>query len=142
MHDGLDLVAMTGTEIYAAADGVVTGAGPNGRYGNWMQIDHAGKVTTVYGHLSAFAPGIEAGTRVSQGELVGFVGNTGRSTGAHLHFEIVANGRTVNPLTFPGIKRAQLTGADLDRFKKQVKRSLDERDREARVDAAILGMLN
>ena len=142
MHDGLDLVAMTGTEIYAAADGVVTGAGPNGRYGNWMQIDHAGKVTTVYGHLSAFAPGIEAGTRVSQGELVGFVGNTGRSTGAHLHFEIVANGRTVNPLTFPAIKRTQLAGADLDRFKKQVKRSLEERDREARVDAAILGMLN
>jgi murein DD-endopeptidase MepM/ murein hydrolase activator NlpD len=142
MHDGLDLVAVTGTEIYAAADGVVTGAGPNGRYGNWMQIDHAGKVTTVYGHLSAFAPGIEAGTRVSQGELVGFVGNTGRSTGAHLHFEIVANGRTVNPLTFPAIKRTQLTGADLDRFKKQIKRSLEERDREARVDAAILGMLN
>ena len=142
MHDGLDLVAVTGTAIYAAADGIVTGAGPNGRYGNWMQIDHAGKVTTVYGHLSEFAPGIEAGTRVSQGDLVGFVGNTGRSTGAHLHFEIVANGRTVNPLTFPGIKRTQLAGADLDRFKKQVKRSLDERDREARVDAAILGMLN
>jgi murein DD-endopeptidase MepM/ murein hydrolase activator NlpD len=142
MHDGLDLVAMTGTEIYAAADGVVTGAGPNGRYGNWMQIDHAGKVTTVYGHLSGFAPGIEAGTRVSQGDLIGFVGNTGRSTGAHLHFEIVANGRTVNPLAFPAIKRTQLMGADLDRFKKQVKRSLDERDREARVDAVILGMLN
>jgi len=142
IHDGLDLVAVTGTEIYAAADGVVTGAGPNGRYGNWMQIDHAGKVTTVYGHLSAFAPGIEAGTRVSQGELVGFVGNTGRSTGAHLHFEIVSGGRTVNPLTFPAIKRTQLTGADLDRFKKQVKRSLEERDREARVDAVIMGMLN
>ena len=142
MHDGLDLVAVTGTEIYAAADGVVTGAGPNGGYGNWMQIDHPGKLTTVYGHLSAFAPGIEAGARVSQGELVGFVGNTGRSTGAHLHFEIVANGRTVNPLTFAGIKRSQLTGTDLDRFKKQVRRSLDERDREARVDAAILGMLN
>jgi murein DD-endopeptidase MepM/ murein hydrolase activator NlpD len=142
MHDGLDLVAVTGTEIYAAADGIVSGAGPNGRYGNWMQIDHPAKLTTVYGHLSAFAPGIEAGARVSQGELVGFVGNTGRSTGAHLHFEIVVNGRTVNPLTFPGIKRAQLTGADLDRFKKQVKRSLEERDREARVDAAILGMLN
>ena len=82
-----------------------------------MQIDHAGNVTTVYGHLSAFAPGIEAGTRVSQGDLVGFVGDTGRSTGARLHFEIVATGRTVNPLTFPAIKRSQLTGADLDRFK-------------------------
>lgn len=142
MHDGLDLVAVTGTSIYAAADGIVTGTGPNGGYGNWMQIDHAGKVTTVYGHLSGFAPGIEAGTRVSQGELIGFVGNTGRSTGAHLHFEIVVNGRTVNPLTFPAIKRPHLVGADLDRFKKQVKRARDERDREARVDALIAGMLN
>jgi len=142
MHDGLDLVAVTGTSIYAAADGIVTGAGPNGGYGNWMQIDHAGKVTTVYGHLSAFAPGIEAGTRVSQGEFIGFVGNTGRSTGAHLHFEIVANGRTVNPLAFPAIKRAQLAGADLERFKKQVKRSLEERDREVKVNAEIAGMPN
>ena len=142
MHDGLDLVAVSGAQIYAAANGVVTDAGPNGRYGNWMQIDHAGKATTVYGHLSAFAPGIEAGTRVSQGEFIGFVGNTGRSTGAHLHFEVVATGRTVNPLTVPAIKRTQLAGADLDRFKKQVKRSLEERDPEARVDAAILGMLN
>ena len=137
MHDGLDLVAVTGTSIYAAADGVVTGAGPNGRYGNWMQIDHPGKVTTVYGHLSAFAPGIEAGMRVSQGELIGFVGNTGRSTGAHLHFEIMANGRTVNPIAFPGIKRTQLAGSDLERFKKQVKASLAEREREAKVDAAL-----
>jgi murein DD-endopeptidase MepM/ murein hydrolase activator NlpD len=137
MHDGLDLVAVTGTSIYAAADGVVTGAGPNGRYGNWMQIDHAGKVTTVYGHLSAFAPGIAAGTRVSQGELIGFVGNTGRSTGAHLHFEIMVAGRTLNPMAYPAIKRAQLAGPDLERFRRQIKRSLEERDREARVDAIL-----
>lgn len=142
MHEGLDLVALTGTPIYAAADGVVAGAAPNGRYGNWVQIDHPGKVTTVYGHLSEFAPGLDVGTRVSQGDLLGFVGNTGRSTGAHLHFEILTAGRAVNPLTFPAIKRTQLTGADLKRFQAQVKRSLDERDREARVDADIAGARN
>jgi len=67
MHDGLDLVAVTGTEIYAAADGVVTGAGPNGRYGNWTQIDHAGKVTTVYGAPSRSATARPGSTRQSWG---------------------------------------------------------------------------
>jgi len=132
MHDGLDLVAAAGTPIYAASDGIVTGAGPNGRFGNWMQIDHAGKVTTVYGHLSEFAAGIKVGTPVSYGELVGYVGNTGRSTGAHLHFEILVDGRAVNPATFPAIRRLQLAGAELDRFQKQVRRSQGEREREGR----------
>ncbi len=142
MHDGLDLVAVTGTSIYAAADGIVTGAGPNGRYGNWMQIEHAGKITTVYGHLSEFAPGVGAGTRVSQGELIGFVGNTGRSTGAHLHFELLVAGRTVNPLAYPLIKRAQLASAELERFRRQVKRALAERDREVAVDADLADLRN
>jgi murein DD-endopeptidase MepM/ murein hydrolase activator NlpD len=142
MHEGLDLVAITGTPIYAAADGVIAGAAPNGRYGNWVQIDHPEKVTTVYGHLSEFAPGLDVGTPVSQGDLIGFVGNTGRSTGAHLHFEILANGRAVNPLTFPAVKRTQLAGADLKRFQAQVKRSLEERAREDRVDAEIAGGRN
>lgn len=142
MHDGLDLVAVTGTSIYAAADGIVTGAGPNGRYGNWMQIEHAGRLTTVYGHLSDFAPGVGAGTRVSQGELIGFVGNTGRSTGAHLHFELLVNGRTVNPLAYPAIKRLQLTGADLDRFRRQLKRAHEEREREAAVEASLADLQN
>jgi murein DD-endopeptidase MepM/ murein hydrolase activator NlpD len=130
MHDGADLVAPTGTPVYAASDGVVIGAAPNGGYGNWIRIDHQGKLSTVYGHLSSFAPGIQEGARVSQGELIGFVGNTGRSTGAHLHFEILSNGKAVDPLAYPEIKRAQLRGADLERFRKQEKRALAERDRE------------
>ena len=142
MHDGLDLVAVTGTAIHAAADGVVTGAGPNGRYGNWMQIEHQGRITTVYGHLSQFAPGIEAGARVTQGDLIGFVGNTGRSTGAHLHFEIMVQGRTVDPMTFPGMKRTRLAGADLERFRRAVRHALEEREREARVEAAIADLRN
>ena len=130
MHEGIDLVAPAGTPIYAASDGIVVGAAPNGGYGNWVRIDHAGKLSTVYGHLSEFAPGIRAGVQVRQGEWIGFVGNTGRSLGAHLHFEILSNGVAVDPLSFPETKRAQLRGADLERFRKQVKQTLAEREHE------------
>ncbi|WP_422000542.1 M23 family metallopeptidase [Reyranella sp.] len=133
MHEGIDLVASTGTPVYAAADGVVVGAGPNGRYGNWVRIDHPGKLSTVYGHLSAFAPGIEPGETVVRGELIAFVGSTGRSTGAHLHFELLSDGKPVNPITHPELRAAQLHGVDLERFRKQVTRSLEERASEAKV---------
>ncbi|MBI3196595.1 MAG: M23 family metallopeptidase [Rhodospirillales bacterium] len=136
MHEGIDLVAPTGTPVHAAADGVVFGAGPNGRYGNWIRIDHAGKLATVYGHLSAFAPGIASGTRVERGELIGFVGNTGRSTAPHLHFELLIDGKPVNPITHPEVKRPQMRSPELERFRKQVTQSLAERDREAAVAAS------
>lgn len=126
MHEGLDLLANIGTPIHAAADGVVLNFGPAGGYGNWVRLGHAGKVTTVYGHLSRFAPGLRVGEPVLRGELVGFVGNTGRSTGAHLHYEIQTNGRPVDPATYPATKRAQLTGADLALFRKQINASLAE----------------
>jgi murein DD-endopeptidase MepM/ murein hydrolase activator NlpD len=130
MHEGIDLAAPTGTPIYAAADGVVVGAMANGGYGNWIRIDHARKLSTVYGHLSEFAPGIKEGTPVGQGELIGFVGNTGRSTGPHLHFEILSNGKAVDPLAYPEIKREPMRGADLKRFRNQTERARAERDRE------------
>ncbi|MSP75378.1 MAG: M23 family metallopeptidase [Rhodospirillaceae bacterium] len=137
MHEGVDLVAPAGTPVRAAADGVVIGAAPNGRYGNWIRIDHAGKLTTVYGHLSGFAPDIVAGTKVSRGDVIGFVGSTGRSTGAHLHFELLADGKPVNPITHPETRRGVLRGPDLDRLRKQVAQSLAERDREAAVAASF-----
>ena len=127
-----------GTPVYAAADGVVVGAAPNGRYGNWIRIDHGGKLATVYGHLMAFAPGIEPGELVVRGELIGFVGSTGRSTGAHLHFEVLNDGKPVNPINHPELKTIQLRGLDLDRFRKQVARSLEERAREAKVSSTGL----
>ena len=133
MHEGVDLVAPSGTPVHAAADGVVAGAAPHGRYGNWIRIEHGAKLATVYGHLSAFAPGIEPGATVVRGELIGFVGSTGRSTGAHLHFELQSDGKPVNPINHPELKAAQLRGADLDRFRKQVARSLEEREREAKL---------
>jgi len=137
MHEGVDLVAPAGTAVYAAADGVVVGAAPNGRYGNWIRIEHGGKLATVYGHLMAFAPGIEPGETVVRGELIGFVGSTGRSTGAHLHFELLSDGKPVNPINHPELKAAPLRGPDLERFRKQVARSLEEREREANVAASI-----
>jgi murein DD-endopeptidase MepM/ murein hydrolase activator NlpD len=130
MHEGIDLAAPAGTPIYAASAGIVAGAAPNGGYGNWIRIDHPRNLATVYGHLSEFAPGISDGVQVSQGELIGFVGNTGRSTGPHLHFEILSNGKAVDPLGFPETRRDQLRGADLKRFRGQVERALAERGRE------------
>ena len=137
MHEGIDLVAPAGTAVYAAADGLVVGAAPNGRYGNWIRIEHGSRLGTVYGHLSAFAPGIEPGETVVRGELIGFVGSTGRSTGAHLHFELLSDGKPVNPINHPELKAAPLRGADLERFRKQVARSLEERDREAAAGASV-----
>jgi murein DD-endopeptidase MepM/ murein hydrolase activator NlpD len=138
MHEGMDLVAPAGTPVYAAADGVVLGAAPNGRYGNWIRIEHGEKLATVYGHLMAFAPGIEPGESVVRGELIGFVGSTGRSTGAHLHFEVLDNGKPVNPINHPELKAMQLRGLDMDRFRKQIARSLEERTRESKVASAGL----
>ncbi|TAJ25322.1 MAG: M23 family metallopeptidase, partial [Reyranella sp.] len=132
MHEGIDLVAPSGTPVLAAADGIIVGAAPNGRYGNWIRIDHAGKLTTVYGHLSGFARGITPGAVVSRGDVIGFVGSTGRSTGAHLHFELLSDGKPVNPVTHPETRRTQLRTLELDRFRKQVTASLAERDREAK----------
>ena len=133
MHEGVDLVSPAGTPIYAAADGIVVGAAPNGRYGNWVRIEHGQKLATVYGHLMAFAPGIQPGEQVVRGELIGFVGNTGRSTGAHLHFELQVDGKPVNPITSPELKSSQLRGPEFERFRKQVAASQAEREREAKV---------
>jgi murein DD-endopeptidase MepM/ murein hydrolase activator NlpD len=133
MHDCIDLAAPAGTPIYAAADGVVAGAEPNGRYGNWIRIEHGQNRATVYGHMMAFAPGIQPGGQVMRGELIGFVGTTGRSTGSHLHFELQVDGRPVDPITSPELKALQLRGADFERFRKQVAASLAEREREAEI---------
>jgi murein DD-endopeptidase MepM/ murein hydrolase activator NlpD len=136
LHEGVDLVAAYGTPILAAGDGVVKGAEPKGRYGNWIQLDHEGELSTVYGHLSSFAPGIEPGAKVSQGDIIGYIGLTGRTTGPHVHFEVRFKGRPVNPMVYSALKRTQLRGADLDRFRKQVAREIAERDREAKVASA------
>jgi murein DD-endopeptidase MepM/ murein hydrolase activator NlpD len=143
MHEGVDLAADIGTPIHAAGDGVVKGAQPNGGYGNWIEIEHddlqlttvlngkPANISTVYGHLSAFAPGIAPGVRVKQGDVIGYVGSTGRSTGPHLHFEILQNGHPTNPMISPTLRAEHLKGGDLERFKKAVARDLGQRQAEA-----------
>lgn len=126
MHEGIDLVAPIGTPIYAAGDGVITGLGPNGGYGNWVRIEHPGNLSTVYGHLQSFAQDVEIGRSVTRGELIGFVGSTGHSTGAHLHFELISNGKPVDPLAHPIFKPVRLDGRDLERFRRQVSRVASE----------------
>ena len=132
MHQGIDFAAELGTAVHAAADGVVTGAAPNGGYGNWIEIEHEEKLSTRYGHLLSFAPGIVPGVRVQKGDLIGFVGNTGRSTGPHLHFELWSNGKPTNPITHPSMNPPHLSGGDLERFREVVGRNLAEAQREGK----------
>jgi murein DD-endopeptidase MepM/ murein hydrolase activator NlpD len=97
-HQGTDYAAGYGTPVRATADGIVTKAGREGGYGNLIELRHANGIHTRYGHLSAFGKGMFVGARVKQGEWVGYVGSTGLSTGPHLHYEFIVNGRAKNPL--------------------------------------------
>ena len=116
MHRGVDFAAPTGTPIYAAGDGVVEKVGRFGSYGNYIRIRHAGSIQTAYAHLRRFAKGMEPGTRVTQGEIIGYVGSTGRSTGPHLHYEVIVNGSQTNPMTVSLAAGEPLSGRDLERF--------------------------
>jgi len=100
-HLGVDYAAPKGTPVHAVADGIVIFKGWGGGGGNTLKIKHAGNLVTGYLHLSRFAKGISQGTRVSQGQLIGYVGSTGTSTGPHLDYRIWKNGKAINPLTVP-----------------------------------------
>lgn len=97
-HEGVDFAAAYGTPVRATADGIVTRVGrEDGGYGNMIEVRHPNGIRTRYGHLSRFAPGLRTGERVVQGETIGYVGSTGLSTGPHLHYEFLVNGRPTNP---------------------------------------------
>jgi membrane proteins related to metalloendopeptidases len=100
-HTGVDYAAPKGTPVHAVADGVVTFKGWGGGGGNTLKIKHAGNLMTGYLHLSGYAKGISKGSRVSQGQLIGYVGSTGASTGPHLDYRIWKNGTPINPLKIP-----------------------------------------
>jgi len=95
-HTGIDIAAAKGQPVYATADGVVQSATYTGDYGNLVVVKHGFGLTTRYGHLSAYH--VKAGDPVTRGDVVGYIGSTGRSTGAHLHYEILVNGQLMNPL--------------------------------------------
>lgn len=97
-HHGVDYGAPSGTPVYALGDGTVIHAAYSGGAGNYVKIKHNGVYTTGYMHLKGYAPGIRVGTRVSQGQLIGYVGSTGLSTGPHLDFRVWQNGQAINPL--------------------------------------------
>lgn len=98
VHNGTDWAAPIGTPVVAAFDGTILAAGNGGTYGNVVKISHPGNLESRYAHLSAFAPGLKAGQAVKAGDLIGYVGTTGQSTGPHLHFELYENGAAVDPL--------------------------------------------
>lgn len=119
LHSGVDFAAPRGTPIYAAGDGTVTRANYFGSYGNYVSIRHANGYITAYAHMNGFARGIKAGTRVRQGQVIGYVGTTGRSTGPHLHYEVHVNGKKMNPLALKVPTGRKLEGKELAAFKAQ-----------------------
>ena len=98
MHTGVDWGSSMGTPIFAAGNGIIDKVGWEGGYGKYIRIRHANGYETAYGHMSAFARGMDSGKKVRQGQVIGYVGSTGLSTGAHLHYEILINGRFVDPM--------------------------------------------
>ncbi|MEP5262217.1 MAG: peptidoglycan DD-metalloendopeptidase family protein, partial [Nitratireductor sp.] len=117
MHAGVDFAAPRGTPVYAAGDGTITRANRFGSFGNYVSIRHANGYETAYAHLNGFARGIKAGTRVRQGQVVAYVGTTGRSTGPHLHYEVHRNGKKMNPLALKVPTGRKLEGKQLTAFK-------------------------
>jgi len=113
MHDGVDLAAPYGSPIVAAADGRVAAAGWRGGYGRAVAIQHAGGIETLYGHMSRI--GVSPGEAVRQGQVIGYVGSTGLSTGPHLHYEVHKDGKLVNPLSVQMVT-SPIQGEELHAF--------------------------
>ena len=121
MHKGVDFAAPTGTPVFAAGDGVVERASRYGGYGKYVRIRHNGKYASAYAHLHRYGKDIRAGRRVKQGQVIGYVGSTGRSTGPHLHYEILAYGKQINPSRQKFKTGRVLKGKELARFKTHAK---------------------
>ncbi len=118
-HAGIDWAGPIGTAIMAAGSGVIEEARFKGEFGNYIRIRHANGYKTAYAHMSRYAPGIGEGARVTQGQVIGFIGSTGLSTGPHLHFEVLVNTQQVDPMTIPVPKERKLAGKLLLDFQKE-----------------------
>ena len=119
MHTGVDWATAYGTPIFASGNGVVETAGWEGGYGKYVKLKHNNGYETAYGHMSAFAKGLEVGKRVRQGQVIGFVGSTGQSTGSHVHYEILVNGRFVDPMRIKLPRGRSLDGPLMNGFEKE-----------------------
>ncbi|MGY4303855.1 murein DD-endopeptidase MepM/ murein hydrolase activator NlpD [Bradyrhizobium sp. USDA 4369] len=119
MHTGVDWATAYGTPIFASGNGVLEKVGTEGGYGKYIRIKHNNGYETAYGHLSAFAKGMEPGKRVRQGQVIGFVGSTGMSTGPHVHYEILVNGRFVDPMRVKLPRGRSLEGQMMASFEKE-----------------------
>ncbi len=117
MHKGVDFRARTGTPIMAAGDGIIERASRYGSYGNYIRIKHNGSYKTAYAHLSKYGRGIKKGKRVKQGQIIGYAGSTGRVTAAHLHYEVLVNGKQANPLNLKLPTGKTLKGQEFATFK-------------------------
>jgi murein DD-endopeptidase MepM/ murein hydrolase activator NlpD len=139
MHTGVDWATPYGTPIFASGNGVVEKVGWEGGYGKYVRLKHNNGYETAYGHMSAFAKGMEPGKRVRQGQVIGFVGSTGMSTGAHVHYEILVNGRFVDPMRVKLPRGRSLEGAVMASFEKERDRldtQMNNRGSAARVSDA------
>lgn len=117
MHKGIDFAAPRGTPIYAAGDGTIEKIGTVNGYGNYIRIRHRKDLQTAYAHMNGFRAGLTTGSRVKQGQIIGYVGTTGRSTGPHLHYEILIAGKHVNPTSVKMPTGKMLEGKDKEKFK-------------------------
>lgn len=115
-HHGVDLAAPTNTPIMAAMDGVITQLGRKGGYGKYIRLRHTDGYQTAYGHMNGYRQDLKVGSKVKRGEVIGYVGSTGRSTGPHLHFEVLKNNKTVDPFRRHVIPSKQLSGFELEQF--------------------------
>lgn len=115
-HHGIDYGAPTGTPIESAGSGVVKYAGWKGGYGNYIEIRHNNGYTTAYGHLSRMGKGIRTGSKISQGDVIGYVGSTGISTGPHLHYEVKLGGKLINPLSIKAVADASISKKEKGKF--------------------------
>ena len=127
LHRGIDFAAPAGTPIFAAGDGIVEKAGWNGSYGRYIRIRHTGTYKTAYAHLSGIHKRIKIGSRISQGKIIGYVGSSGRSTGAHLHYEVLRNDKQVNPMNIKLPAGKNLNKKYLSAFKQKVKQVLNQK---------------
>jgi murein DD-endopeptidase MepM/ murein hydrolase activator NlpD len=139
MHTGVDWATPYGTPIFASGNGIVEKVGWEGGYGKYVRLKHNNGYETAYGHMSAFAKGMQPGKRVRQGQVIGFVGSTGMSTGAHVHYEILVNGRFVDPMRIKLPRGRSLEGPLMANFEKERDRldaMMNNRSGAARVSDA------